>query len=132
MASLGQSETVTDGVRVRVKSRYLRERSNPVVRQFMFSYDISIENEGAVPVKLLTRHWVITDGTGAVQKVEGVGVVGETPIIEPGAAHTYSSFCPLRTEFGTMEGSYGMVRGSGETFRARIGTFSLVVPTAVA
>ncbi len=131
MAGLGHSEAVTDGVRIQVKSRYLRERSNPTVRQFMFTYDITIRNESPAPVKLLTRHWVIRDATGAEQKVEGVGVIGETPVIEPGATHRYSSFCPLRTEFGSMEGSYGMVRSSGETFRAKIATFSLFVPSAV-
>ncbi len=132
MVGIGQSEAVTDGVRIRVQSRYLRERSNPQARQFMFTYAITIQNEGEAPVKLLTRHWTIKDATGAVQTVEGVGVIGETPVIEPGGTHEYSSFCPLRTEFGSMEGTYGMVKASGEAFRARIGTFSLFVPSAVA
>ena len=128
---IGRSEAVTEGVRVTVESRFLPERSSVMTRQFLFGYTVTIHNETEAPVKLLTRHWVITDSAGEVQHVEGVGVVGETPIIGAGGAHTYGSFCPLRTEFGTMEGSYGMIRPNGETFRAVIAPFRLVVPTAV-
>jgi ApaG protein len=127
----GFSEAVTEGVRISVQSRYLPERSNPMRRQFLFTYEVTITNEGDTPVRLLTRHWVITHADGEKDEVEGVGVIGETPVIEPGKAHTYSSFCPLHTEFGTMHGSYGMVRPSGDTFRAEVAPFQLVLPTAV-
>lgn len=125
------SEAVTDGVRVRVAARYVPERSSPIARQYLFAYEVTVRNEGEEAVRLLTRHWIITDANNKVEEVEGVGVVGETPIIHPGEAFTYTSFCPLRTEFGTMHGSYGMVRQSGKTFDARIATFALSIPNAV-
>lgn len=127
----GASEKLTDSIRVTVNSRFLPERSNPVTHDYLFAYNVNIANEGAEPVRLLTRHWVIVDANGSREEVEGVGIVGETPIIAPGEVHTYSSFCPLRTEFGTMKGSYGMVRPSGKTFRAEVAPFSLVHPTAI-
>lgn len=131
IAGTGTSEALTEDVRVSVQSRYLPERSNPLVREYLFTYRVTIRNEGPEPVRLLTRHWLIRDAHGEPEEVEGVGVVGETPIIAPGEAHVYASFCPLRTEFGTMEGSYGMVRPNGQTFRAEIASFSLCMPTAV-
>mgnify|MGYP001612467320 CR=1 FL=1 len=127
----GRSEALTDGVRIVVESRYIPERSSVISRQFLFGYTVTIRNETGEAVKLLTRHWTITDAAGGVQRVEWVGVIGETPVIGPGGSHTYSSFCPLRTEFGTMEGSYGMIRPSGETFRADVAPFRLVLPSAV-
>jgi ApaG protein len=127
----GRSEAVTEGVRVTVECRYLPERSSALTRQFLFGYTVTIKNETREPVKLLTRHWIITDAAGEVQQVEGVGVVGETPVIGVGGSHTYGSFCPLRTEFGTMAGSYGMIRPSGATFRAEVALFRLVLPSAV-
>lgn len=129
--STGKSEALTDQVRVTVTSRFLPERSNPLTAEYLFTYEVTITNEGTEPVRLLTRHWVITDARGESEEVEGVGVVGETPIIAPAEAHVYTSFCPLRTEFGTMHGSYGMVRPNGQTFRAEIAPFSLVLPHAV-
>ena len=125
------SEAVTKGVRVRVETRYLPERSNPLSRQFLFAYEVTIRNEGEEAVRLLTRHWIITDANNKVEEVEGLGVVGETPVIRPGQAFTYTSFCPLRTEFGTMHGTYGMVRPSGEEFDARISPFALKIPNIV-
>jgi len=130
----GRSEAITEDVVVRVEARYVPEQSTPSHRQFLFSYTVTIVNRSRTAVKLLTRHWIIKDAVGDTQRVEGVGVVGETPTIAPGKSHSYSSFCPLRTEFGTMEGSYGMIRvtsGDTETFRAQIAPFSLRVPTAV-
>ena len=127
----GTSEALTDGIRVTVQSRYLPQRSNPLRRQFLFTYQVTIANEGSEPVRLVTRHWIIKDAFGEQDEVEGVGVVGERPLINPGDSHTYSSFCPLKTEFGTMEGSYGMVRPGGATFRAEVARFVLRVPTAV-
>lgn len=102
-----------------------------MAREFLFTYRVTIANEGDEAVRLLTRRWVITDALGHSEEVEGVGVVGETPVIAPGEEHTYDSYCPLRTEFGTMGGSYGMVRPDGETFRATIADFRLAVPSAI-
>jgi ApaG protein len=127
----GSSEALTEGVRVTVKSEYLPQRSNPLRRQFLFMYEVTIANEGNEPVRLVTRQWTINHAFGEKDEVEGVGVVGSRPVIPPGESHTYQSFCPLKTEFGTMEGSYGMVRPGGGTFRAEVARFVLTVPSAV-
>jgi ApaG protein len=125
------SEAVTQGIRISVRSAFVPERSNPRDNYFLFTYEVTIANDGERPARLLTRHWIITDAAGEVQEVEGDGVVGETPYLEPGDSFTYTSFCPLRTETGTMEGSYGMVRPDGERFDAVIPTFTLVEPYTI-
>lgn len=125
------SEALTDGIRIRVHPRYLPEHSNPISSRWLFGYQVAISNEGTEPVRLVTRHWIITDAFGETEEVEGVGVVGETPVIEPGETYRYASFCPLKTPFGSMHGSYGMVRPSGESFQATVETFNLVTPDAV-
>ncbi|MFT5431079.1 MAG: ApaG protein [Myxococcota bacterium] len=127
----GSSEVLTEDVRVTVKSQYLPQRSNPLRRQFLFMYEVTIANEGEEAVRLVTRQWTINHAFGEQDEIEGVGVVGERPVIAPGESHTYQSFCPLKTEFGTMEGSYGMVRPGGGTFRAEVGRFVLTVPSAI-
>ncbi len=127
----GTSEAVTQGVRVRVQAKFIPERSNAAANQFFFAYHVTIANEGDTAVRLLTRHWIITDARDQVEEVEGVGVVGETPVIEPGDSFAYTSFCPLRTVFGTMRGTYGLVRPSGDTFHATIAPFTLAGPNAV-
>lgn len=126
------SETTTRGIRVVAESRYEPHRSSPAERQFFFSYRIRIENTGADTAQLVSRRWVITDDTGRVSEVEGPGVVGETPVLAPGEAFEYTSFCPLPTPVGTMEGHYLFeLAGSGERFRARIDPFTLAVPGAL-
>ena len=126
------SETVTRGIRVVARSEYHAERSSPREGQYFFSYRIRIENLGEETAQLLSRLWIITDDRGEVQRVEGPGVVGETPVLRPGESFEYSSFCPLATPVGTMEGHYVMeVAGSGERFEARIDPFTLAVPGAV-
>ena len=85
----------------------------------------------AAPVQLDSRHWVITDGTGNVEEVRGLGVVGEQPLLEPGAAFAYTSGCPLATPFGSMEGSYQMVTDAGRRFDAQIAQFELREPLAI-
>ena len=87
----------TDGVTVRVAVSYLPEQSEPRRGRWFWAYHIRIENESARSVQLLTRHWVIIDGRGARHSVEGEGVVGEQPLIEPGASFDYVSGCPLAT-----------------------------------
>ncbi len=125
------SEACTRGIRVRVKSKYVAERSNPARSEFFFAYRIQIGNEGQQTVKLVSRHWIITDAHGTVQEVQGAGVVGEQPVLAPGESFEYSSACPLTTPFGSMEGSYQMVTDGGESFDAEIAPFSLSQPYAV-
>jgi ApaG protein len=125
------SDTVTEEVRVRVRPAYHADRSSPVRSYWFFSYTIEIANEGARVVQLLSRRWTITDGTGRTEEVEGPGVVGQTPVIEPGRAFVYTSFCPLPTPIGAMEGTYTMRRDDGTTFEAKIGTFVLEDPESV-
>ena len=127
----GQSEAKTESVRVAVTARYLKNRSDPLRLRYLFSYRVTISNEGNVPVQLLTRRWCIRNAHDGLQVVEGVGVIGDTPVIEPGGHHAYESYCPLDTEFGTMSGSYGMTTDDGHQFDAEIGVFSLYVPTSV-
>jgi ApaG protein len=125
------SEAVTRGVRVRVRSEYAPERSQPSKNQWFFLYTITISNEGPDTVQLLTRHWIITDATGHVEEVRGPGVVGQQPILRPGESFEYTSGCPLTTPFGTMEGTYQMVTDAGERFDAAIAPFTLSEPYTV-
>jgi ApaG protein len=126
-----RSEAVTRGIRVAVVSEYAPDRSRPQDQQWFFLYTITIRNEGAETVQLISRHWIIKDADGRVEDVRGPGVVGEQPILEPLESFTYTSGCPLRTSFGTMEGTYQMVTPSGDTFDARIAPFTLSEPYTV-
>jgi ApaG protein len=125
------SDTVTRGVRVRVKSVYVPERSSPPQGHYFFAYHVRISNEGEETAQLVSRHWIITDGNGHEEQVRGPGVVGEQPILAPGEAFEYTSFCPLKTPIGSMHGSYQMVTEGGDQFDATIAPFSLAVPTAL-
>ena len=124
------SDTTTEGVRVGAAAFFLPEQSEPDEHKFLFGYTIVIANEGAAPAQLVSRHWVIIDAEGRREEVRGPGVVGETPRLEPGQAFKYQSFCPLRTPWGTMEGTYQMRRDDGATFDAQIGRFYLKLPAA--
>ena len=97
----------------------------------MFAYTVRISNEGSEPAQLLTRHWIITDGTGKVEEVRGPGVVGKQPTLAPGESFTYTSGCPLETPFGVMQGTYQMVTSGGDHFDARIAPFTLSEPYTV-
>lgn len=125
------SVATTNGIRIEVVSRFLPDRSSPRQRQFLFAYHVTISNVGDEVAQLQSRRWVITDGNGEVQTVDGPGVVGEQPVLEPGTSFEYTSFCPLTTPFGTMQGHYVMIRPSGESFEAEIAPFMLAVPNAV-
>jgi ApaG protein len=125
------SDTTTHGIRVQVKTMYLAEASSPRQNEYRFAYHITISNVGAETAQLISRHWIITDADGSVQEVRGPGVVGEQPVLEPGASFEYTSYCPLKTNVGTMHGSYQMVRSDGEMFEARIAPFTLAVPNAL-
>ncbi len=114
-----------------MKAAFLPDRSSPRENHFHFAYHITISNTGTETAQLISRHWIITDADGDVQEVQGPGVVGEQPILEPGASFDYTSFCPLKTNVGTMEGTYQMLRANGEAFDARIAPFTLAVPNAL-
>jgi ApaG protein len=122
------SESITRNIRIHVQSEYIPERSAPPRHQWFFAYRIRIANEGAEPIQLLARHWVITNASGHVEEVNGEGVVGEQPVIEPGEAFEYTSGCPLTTPFGSMHGEYQMVNRNGEQFDVAIPAFVLRVP----
>jgi len=119
------SEAVTRGVRVRVVSEYSAERSQPSKNQWFFLYTVTIANGGTEPVQLLTRHWMITDGTGHIEEVRGPGVIGKQPILRPGESFEYTSGCPLATPFGKMEGTYQMITEKGDRFDATVAPFTL-------
>ena len=108
-----------------VQSEYAPEQSQPAKNQWFFLYTVTITNEGEETVQLLTRHWIITDGTGHVEEVRGPGVVGKQPTLKPGESFEYTSGCPLSTPFGVMEGTYQMVTQSGERFDAKVAPFTL-------
>ena len=118
----------TRGVTVRVSVSYLPEQSEPRRGRWFWAYHVRLENGGGSAVRLLTRHWVITDGRGARHTVEGEGVVGEQPVIAPGASFDYVSGCPLATPTGAMQGSYRVVCGDGEAFDVAIPRFQLIAP----
>jgi ApaG protein len=118
-------DATTEQVTVTVRPVYLDDRSDVLARRFVFAYFIDIVNNGPAEVQLLRRHWFITDADGQVEEVEGEGVVGQRPVIPPGGAHRYNSFCVLKTFEGTMEGTYLMQRENGERFRVQIPRFHL-------
>ena len=123
------SDTTTRGIRIEVESEYLPDRSNRDT--FTFAYHVRISNLGEEQAQLVSREWIITDGDGNVERVEGPGVIGEFPQLEPGDAFEYTSFCPLPTSMGTMHGNYRMKTRRGESFEAQIAPFTLAVPGVV-
>ncbi len=125
------SEAVTEGVRVNVRARYSAEHSDPGRSRWFFLYTIRISNEGVQAVQLTDRHWYIVDGSGRTEEVQGPGVVGEQPVLDPGGAFEYTSGCPLTTPFGSMSGAYRMQRNDGTAFEAEVGLFELVQPVAI-
>jgi ApaG protein len=125
------SEALTRGVRVRVQSEYSPDQSAPAKNQWFFLYTVKISNESAETVQLLTRHWIITDGTGHIEEVRGPGVVGKQPTLKAGESFEYTSGCPLSTPFGVMEGTYQMVTQDGDRFDAKIAPFTLSEPYTV-
>ncbi|MBJ79979.1 MAG: Co2+/Mg2+ efflux protein ApaG [Myxococcales bacterium] len=125
------SQAKTKGVEVVVEAQFVEERSSSEGQLYFFVYEVQITNHNSAPVQLLTRHWIITDGSGRREEVRGMGVIGEQPRILPSETYSYNSFCPLPTEVGTMQGSYGMIDESGEEFDAAIAPFTLAVPYAL-
>ncbi len=118
----------TRDISVTVETSYLEKQSDPDEQYFVWAYRITIANHSNQTVQLLSRHWKISDGQGRVQEVRGEGVIGEQPILEPGANYTYSSGTPLQTPSGFMHGSYQMQSDDGERFDIDIPAFSLDSP----
>lgn len=122
-------ESTTADIRIQVQPAYDEEQSDPRQSTYFFSYRIRISNLGAVPMKLLSRHWIITDAFGKTEEVEGPGVVGMQPVVKPGETFEYSSFCPLETPTGSMKGSYLMIDPtSGKEIKVEIPKFVLSEP----
>ena len=115
-------------VKVQAEAFFIEEQSLPERGQYVFAYRITIRNDGNVPAKLITRHWVITDANGKIQEVRGEGVVGEQPYLRPGEEFQYTSGAILETPVGTMQGSYQMITDNGTHFDAEIPTFTLAIP----
>ena len=115
-------------ISVEVETSYLEHQSEPREHRYVFAYTITIRNDGAVPAKLLTRHWIITDANGQQQEVRGEGVVGEQPHLRPGQGFRYSSAASLETPVGSMQGSYRMIADDGAHFDAPIPAFRLAIP----
>lgn len=125
------SEAVTRGIRIRVRAQFVPEHSALEEDRYFFAYHVTIANEGEQTTQLISRHWIITDGTGDVREVKGDGVVGQQPTLRPGEAFEYTSACPLPTPVGSMYGSYQMRGESGDHFDARIAPFTLALPNAL-
>jgi ApaG protein len=115
-------------IKIDVATRYLADQSAPAENRFVFAYTITIANQSDEAVRLLSRHWRITDANNRVQEVRGEGVVGEQPLIAAGGTYRYTSGAMLETAVGTMEGSYAMMSASGQGFNAPIAVFSLAQP----
>jgi len=116
------------GIDISVKTSYLQQQSDPQKKTYAFSYTITIRNNREEPVRILSRHWIITDQHNHVEEVKGKGVVGQQPLIQPGSSFEYSSGTVIASEVGDMHGSYTMETSSGEVFEAPIPLFVLAQP----
>lgn len=121
-------EDETDGVVIRVEPEFLEDQSDPADARYVWAYRVEIENRSPEVLQLVSRYWRITDAAGHVNEVHGAGVVGESPILNPGETFSYTSGAPLPTPSGVMMGRYRMMTSSGEAFEARIPAFSLDSP----
>ena len=115
-------------IRVDVATQYLVEQSDAAANRYVFAYTINISNVGNIAAQLVSRHWLITDASGDVQEVRGLGVVGHQPLLQPGENFEYTSGCALNTPVGTMSGSYQMTAEDGTQFDAPIAEFVLSMP----
>ncbi len=121
----------TYDIRVQVDPEYIEEQSSPDEDRYLFAYNITIENTGTVPARLLTRFWRITDANNRVQEVHGEGVVGQKPYLRPGESFVYTSSAIIETPVGCMLGSYQMLADDGIAFDADIPAFTLSIPNAL-
>ncbi len=124
-------ESVTSDIRIRVEPEYADDQSEPDEGHYVWRYTVHISNEGESSVRLQSRVWQITDALGRTQEVRGAGVIGQTPVIEPGQSFSYASGCPLNTPSGIMVGSYAMEDADGKMFEVEIPAFSLDSPYTV-
>ena len=122
------SQASSNGFRVQVAPAFLPEHSHSDHNQFVFGYRIALTNEGEQTAQLVSRAWRIVDARGREHRVQGDGVVGKQPMLQPGQTFSYSSFCPLPTEWGTMEGEFLMRTAEGDEFLVHVGRFYLVAP----
>lgn len=127
---LPPSDTVTEGLRVRAVAEFVHTESGSGAERFVYVYRINFNNEGDRQARLLARHWIIVDADGRRHDVRGDGVVGDFPTLEPGGTYHYTSWCPLTTEWGTMEGEFTFERTDGTTFEAKVGRFYLTPDSA--
>jgi len=123
---------ITNGIKVSAEPFYQESYSKPLEMKFVFAYRITIENLGTETAQLLRRHWFIVDAAGTIREVEGEGVVGQQPVLEPGNKHQYVSWCPIPTEIGKMSGTFLFQKMSdGSNFEVQIPEFHLLAPFKV-
>ncbi|SFR89843.1 ApaG protein [Dyella sp. OK004] len=122
------TEKASYTIDVQVETRFVPDQSKPGDNRYVFAYTITLRNDGDVPARLMSRHWVITDANGKVEEVRGDGVVGEQPWMRPGDDYEYTSGAVLETAVGTMQGSYDMLADDGTRFEATIPPFTLSIP----
>ncbi|MDF1838368.1 MAG: Co2+/Mg2+ efflux protein ApaG [Planctomycetota bacterium] len=127
MTDSNNSDTVTQGMRIEAAAQYLPSESDPERGRFIFIYRIRMTNGGDQPVQLMTRSWLIIDADGKREVVRGEGVVGKQPRLAPGETFEYTSYCPLRTDWGTMEGEFHFTDEEGQGFEAKVGRFYMVI-----
>lgn len=124
-------ENISETIEIEVHTMYLDKQSDPGKKRFVFAYSIEITNNGLESVRLLNRHWQITDDNNKIEEVIGEGVIGQKPKIEPGKSFNYTSGAVIATAFGTMQGCYEMETAAGEKFKATIPAFLLSLPNKV-
>ena len=124
-------EAITSGIKVQVVSKYIPEHTNPDIPRYFFAYWVTITNESETAIKLMDRHWEITDAIGKLKVVDGEGVIGKQPIIKPGESFSYNSFCPIETEFGMMTGHFQVKREDGHFMKIKIPKFQLISPFSI-
>ncbi|HIQ15264.1 MAG TPA: Co2+/Mg2+ efflux protein ApaG [Leucothrix sp.] len=122
------NDEVNYDIRVNVSTQYIEAESNAEASRFVFAYTITITNQGDIPAKLLSRHWIITDANNRTQEVKGKGVIGEQPYLTPGQSFQYTSGTMLETPVGSMQGTYQMIADDDHHFDAIIEPFSLALP----
>ena len=120
-----------NNIKIDIITEYVPELSNNEDSMFYFSYKVKIKNLGLKKVQLLSRHWDIKDGLGRKKSINGEGVIGKKPIINPGEYYEYKSYCPLKTEFGSMDGFYTMKDENGNLFKTVIPNFGLISPDSI-
>jgi len=125
------AEAITSGIKVQVVSKFIPEHTNPDIPRYFFAYWVTITNDSETAIKLLDRHWEITDALGKLEVITGEGVIGKQPIIKPGESFSYNSFCPIETEFGMMSGHYKVKREDGHFMKIEIPKFQLISPFSV-